>query len=691
MKGLDKPYFFNFQTFNDLEEKTNTAGIDPSPTRGPDLGNKFVNLARINPYFNVPNALCLTSRFFDEALSRQPGLLQFIKNYFSELQATFGCFLVESIKELDSHLDSFTLPETSAEQVKMALSQTFPGFPELTFAIRSSAQQEDGQHASFAGIYDSVLEVKGFDPIIRAIIRVWKSYYNYSAIVTRIRSQDFEPFPKINVMIQQMVAARISGVAFSTPPDAAETGEVPAEPLVEWVEGNGEKLVSGCEDVQRFSPSLPGNRLDPRLKHQLDQVCQTTLQLKEFFTHEIDVEWSWDENRLYILQVRPITTLEHHPTLREPFIHIYNLYLDPLLSGEQNLGKCADIYRLYVKKRAPAYLLAARHQVATGLSLFLQFNRSGLQQEFSLLESRLKESEIKKVIIDIDHALRQTIIPKKELYDYLLNTFKNAEDHEPHAMIIRDFISGEFGFISQLLPGNRLLIEASSQGLMDINRGLANCSEILCRADQKKNILSITANQNESGAPPLTEHFNPVSCRQILVFTEIMNRQFPNVKLEWVLRKKIPYFIDFSMESGSWDYDGENKEHRRIIYRGIASGPLFRLESKENLNRLSISPGVSVSRIDDMLKSNEELYQLIETIKHLPQKPVIIAKRPYAVLSYLLDDAAAFIFEGGSLLCHLSILLREARVPSLICPAIHQLLTNKKSAIIHHETIIGGE
>jgi hypothetical protein len=687
---IKKPYFINFQTFAAVG-KVAASADGTSAALDLKLGNKFVNLAKIYKYFNVPNALCITSHFLYEALTQQEELFRFIKNYFSELQSTFGCFLMESIKELDTYTDTFILPQCFADQMEATLRETFPCFQRLSFAIRSSAEHEDSQNTSFAGIYDSFLNVTGLENIIQAVVRVWKSYYNYSAIVARIRTDNYDPFPKINVIIQQMVASRISGVAFSIHPGSTDTGKDMDQPLIEWVEGNGEKLVSGKEEVNLFNPTDKNNNMAPHLIRKLVHVYETTNKLKEFFNYHIDVEWAWDEKQLYILQVRPITTLKHNNNVKEPFINIYNLYLDNLLKGNENLGKCEDIYRLYVKKRSPAYLLASQSHISTGLSLFLQFNNTGLVEKFSQLENKLNQSEIEKIIIDIDHSIRQTIIAKHELQEYLLDTFKNTDPGENHTMIIRDFVSGEYGFISQRLPGNRLLIEASSQGLMAINRGLANCSEILCEFDEKGNIVSVQPGDTVTTAPNLREHFTNHNIQKISTFTVVMNRTFTNVKLEWVLREKEPYFIDFSTESGCWDYRGENPEHRRIIYKGIARGPVFILDSKENLSRLSISPGVSVSRIDDMLKSNEELYKLIRTIKNMDQKPVIVSKRPYAVLSYLLDDVAAFIFEGGSLLCHLSILIREAKVPSLICRDINDILENKKNVIIHHETIIGGD
>ncbi|MFE2910772.1 PEP-utilizing enzyme [Kitasatospora indigofera] len=57
---------------------------------------------------------------------------------------------------------------------------------------------------------------------------------------------------------------------------------------------------------------------------------------------------------------------------------------------------------------------------------------------------------------------------------------------------------------------------------------------------------------------------------------------------------------------------------------------------------------------------------LITAVRAMPGKPVVYARRPYAILSVLLDDVAGMVFEGGSRLCHLAILLREAGIPAAV-------------------------
>jgi hypothetical protein len=97
------------------------------------------------------------------------------------------------------------------------------------------------------------------------------------------------------------------------------------------------------------------------------------------------------------------------------------------------------------------------------------------------------------------------------------------------------------------------------------------------------------------------------------------------------------------------------------------AGPAFLLEHDPALEALSIGPAVSVSAEVAALE-HSYIRDLAHCLARLPQRPIVVTERPWAILSVLFDQVAGFVFREGSLLCHLAILLREQRIPSLICP-----------------------
>jgi hypothetical protein len=639
---------------------------------------KFLNLARIAGEFDVPRAICITAEFFHESLAAQPKILHFLQDFFAELQSTSGCFLLDKMPELDRCLAELTLPDRLSRELKHSVEEAFGACSDTVFAVRSSAHNEDTESSSFAGIYESVLNVKGIDELAESFIRVWKSYYCYPAIVARIRRSDYSMSPRLDVIIQLMVDARYSGVAFSRSPSGKRRG------AIEYTVGSGDRLVSGVSDVQTYETGT-GDASDALMEDLNGQVLRTVKKLKLFFGCEVDVEWAWDGNFLYVLQVRPITSLGTRHIRRRTVLDLYDLYLDDQ-AGNLDLGNCREVYDLYVNKRSLPYRLADNHNVATGAGFVLNFNLAGIEDHFGIMEDALHASTIPNVIVDIDKAIRQTIIAKSELKRYLTRTFQNYDKHEIHSVIIREYVTGECGFITQLIAKDRLLLEASQEGLMAINRGIAECMDSIIeqREIEEGKSWIFTASSNST---------KPITCKKramqkIFLFTSLMNEYYPEVKLEWVLMGGCPYFIDFTPHGESCEYLLASNNGNRVIHTGNASGPILKLDDKDYLVKLSICPEVSVSGTKNTSADYSPIYEFVSSIKKSETPPIIVCQRPYAILSYVLDHVAGFVFSGGGLLCHLAILIRESNKPAIICKNVDDIIRSKNKIIISHNTVV---
>lgn len=223
-------------------------------------------------------------------------------------------------------------------------------------AVRSSAVDEDGDHASFAGQYESVLGVAPGDETEIALRRCWASAYGERARIYRGRSA---PLAGMAVIVQRVVTARTSGVLFTINPLNGSWREMTVEAA--W--GLGEAVVGGRivpdfyrvrrprrtpRPVQRilarvrleleedrvhpqqeqWTLSAPGERSSdgglvrrpvpparvaaPKLlQADIKALCRLGLRVEAQLGGPQDVEWAQDEQgRFHVLQARPVTTAE---------------------------------------------------------------------------------------------------------------------------------------------------------------------------------------------------------------------------------------------------------------------------------------------------------------------------------------------------------------------------------------------
>lgn len=177
-------------------------------------------------------------------------------------------------------------------------------------AVRSSAADEDGAEASFAGQHETVLGVTGSDAFLAAVQRCLTSASSESARAYR-RAAGAAEEAAMAVVVQLMVPAVSAGVAFSIDPVSGNRDHV----VVEAVAGLGDALVSGQVEGQRFvvhrqslavleRPSSPAVLSDD----QVIAVVRAALRAEDLFGSPQDIEFAFDGvGKLWLLQSRPIT------------------------------------------------------------------------------------------------------------------------------------------------------------------------------------------------------------------------------------------------------------------------------------------------------------------------------------------------------------------------------------------------
>ena len=228
------------------------------------------------------------------------------------------------------------------------------GLSNTPVAVRSSGLEEDSAELSFAGQFDSYMYQQGENQIFDSILRCWSSAHSERIVAYRAASGVSGAGVRMGVLIQKMVDSEIAGVAFSRNPLRPADRSTA---VVESVWGQGEGLVSGAVDADRFevdrssleiraelatkSHALIRNQRGGTRKVELDaeRACApslTSAQVRDVATMVIDLErdfgkpqdceWAFTGGGLFCLQTRPITALppdsvfDATVTGREPII-----------------------------------------------------------------------------------------------------------------------------------------------------------------------------------------------------------------------------------------------------------------------------------------------------------------------------------------------------------------------------------
>lgn len=201
-------------------------------------------------------------------------------------------------------------------------------------AVRSSTVGEDSASASFAGQHTSKLGVLAGETLLEAVRAVWRSGFSDGALGYRNRL-GLAQSPRMGVVIQPLINARVAGVLFTRNPVTGAD-----ERVIEAAWGLGESVVEGrvVPDLYRLSgdgtliqrtlgdkrtearplpaggiagqPVDDGRAASPTLNHEgLLALHKLALDCEQVWNCDHDIEWAFaHDGTLHLLQHRPITT-----------------------------------------------------------------------------------------------------------------------------------------------------------------------------------------------------------------------------------------------------------------------------------------------------------------------------------------------------------------------------------------------
>lgn len=315
------------------------------------VGGKGANLGEmIKAGIPVPYGFIVTVHAYYDFVKEQK-LDKKIKNYLTLLDYKNPRSLQQTAENIQKVILKAQIPESIAKKIMFAYlnlaikakksskikEKLTSLLKEPYVAVRSSATAEDLPNASFAGQQATFLNVTGEANLVKKVKEAWASLFTSRAIFYR-EEQKFDHFKiGIAVPVQLMINSETSGVMFTIDPVTNEKNKI----VIEAIYGLGELIVQGIETPDHFEVDKKTNEIISRkiaiqkkmlvkkdgqtkeinvpkkmadlqkIKNsEVKEIARIGRILEKHYYHPQDVEWAIENGKVYIVQTRPVTTMQ---------------------------------------------------------------------------------------------------------------------------------------------------------------------------------------------------------------------------------------------------------------------------------------------------------------------------------------------------------------------------------------------
>ena len=312
-------------------------------------GGKGANLGEmIKAKIPVPSGFIVLASAFEEFL-KQTDINVEIKAMWNRINIEN----IESVEENSEIVRALILKAEVPEGIKKEILNAFDKLKVGYVAVRSSATAEDSKIDSWAGELETYLNTTR-ENLIENVKKCWASLYTPRALFYRIKRGLRRKEISVAVVVQKMVQSEVSGVCFTIHPVTREKNQM----AIEAVWGLGEALVSGqvtpdtyiVEKVKMQKSKCKMTNQNPKIKEkfkildvnaskqvkmivrdknstkeisvpkskqskqklserQIKELAELCLKIENHYKSPQDIEWALENEKFYIVQTRPITTL----------------------------------------------------------------------------------------------------------------------------------------------------------------------------------------------------------------------------------------------------------------------------------------------------------------------------------------------------------------------------------------------
>ncbi|TEB04846.1 Phosphoenolpyruvate synthase [Pelotomaculum schinkii] len=398
------------------------------------VGGKGANLGELSRIsgIQVPEGFCVTTeaykqiivpnREFNAWLDQLAGLKVDDQKRISEISAKIRKVIEET-----------TIPGDIEEEITRRLTKLGE---KNAYAVRSSATAEDLPTASFAGQQDTYLNIIGEAAILEHIRKCWASLFTDRAVVYRMQNAYGHSKVYLSVVIQRMVFPEAAGIMFTADPVTANRKVLSIDASF----GLGEALVSGLVNADIYKVR-EGKIIDKKIstkklaiyalkeggteekKIETERQNKQTLTddrilqlekmgrtIEAYFGRPQDIEWCLSEDKIYIVQSRPITTLYPAPENKDGKNHVYFSFAHRQMMTEAMRPLGYSFFQDFFK------LISGSAMIEIGGRLYIDISRE--------LRSPLVSKSFVKGLAAVDVLMQKAFINLMKRRDYVKTLYR---------------------------------------------------------------------------------------------------------------------------------------------------------------------------------------------------------------------------------------------------------------------------
>ncbi len=650
---------------------------------------------------------------------------------FVILSTSFDYFLKEShlIEEIDAILDSVNHQEIHTieaasekiqnliinaeilEDIKKEIETSFEILNARYVAVRSSATAEDGVDHAWAGQLNSYLNTTK-DDLLEKVKYCWASLFTTRAIFYRFEKGLHKTHISVAVVVQKMVDSEISGIAFSVHPVTEDRNQL----IVEAGFGLGEAIVSGEITPDSYVVEKnPRNIIDittntqvkalyrgekgntewcdipePQASSQvltIDQILELSeliLKIENHYGFPCDIEWAFEKGKFYIVQSRPITTLQLSLSKNEyayklifasdgfAVLNTFNLknagYIrhGGVLSAEYNnkvslFIKATDLalygkdgYELFSSKTKTQQLI---NDIEKLIEDFVRHDNLHVGNIASYSNNELAEHLKATSVLSVRFISLYGLIESHNTYytEERINEYTNQNREGLKDIPIFDIIFTERENIKDIkikeLCDNVALLASFKLSTKEKMNSIFNSHSALIRESRKR--FNLSSNEDI----------------RLLSLAEIQSyliHGFNREEYIQLVEKRKDWFV-IKIEDGNESvlYGEEAKKEIELMKM------LCGLEGKDDTDRKftgqTASTGIYIGRavvVPYIRSVDDEVYKNAFSV--FKEGDILVTKNSVPEIIEIIKKASAIVTEEGGITCHGAIMAREFKVPGIV-------------------------